>query len=161
MSVPSTGGGDGSGGGRGARRAAQVRLVSISLSLSLLFLIFVSPCRRYAAQLSAGEFVGLAGHAPPSVKLLSDDELEGFLRRCSSRYVCTQLPRLLYRQMRLYQSVAGGDLSAVDIEHGIEPGASLVTLALPGVPPRQALWRALSVLQIHRIGFLRAQVPSQ
>ena len=58
------------------------------------------------------------------------------------------------------QAVAGGDASAVEIERNFdgEMGNHLMMVALPGVYPRQALWRTLSVLRQHNVHILRAQV---
>ena len=135
----------------------------------------VKRLNEYAAKLKAGAFIGKPLHALPSGHLLLDETLNGFLARCTSRYVTMQLPRLLYRQMDLYERVAGGDGAALDIEHGYAsehpqntrdaPGhiesatdQSLITLAIPGVPARQALWRALSVLRLYPVDLLRAQI---
>ena len=118
----------------------------------------------YRASLKAGDFVSASPgqHAPPSRAILSKDEMDAFLSRASSRYVTGNVPRLLFRQFGLYERVAGGDASAVELERDFEgeAGNHLMMVALPGVPPRQALWRTLNVLQLHNVHVLRAQVDA-
>ena len=117
---------------------------------------------EYSRQLAGGEFVGVAGHPPPASKL-SARELEQFLAKCSSRYVVQHVPRLLYRQLRLYQQVAGTEGVAIELEHDFDPSlpqSTLITAAIAGVAPRTALQQALQLLTMHGLSPRRAQVDS-
>ena len=115
--------------------------------------------REYSQQLSAGEFVGQPNHPAPSA-MLSDAELERFLSKCSSRFVVQHVPRLLYKQLRLYQAVAGTEAASLEMEHGYEDDkeATLITAAIPGLTPRAALEKGAALLGRYGLGLRRAQV---
>jgi len=115
--------------------------------------------RAYARQLSAGEFIDQPHHPPPST-LLSEAEIDRMLGRCSRGYVAAALPRLLYRQLLLYQQVAGGEDAAALFEHDLNGAAdeTLVTLAIGNSRPRAALQHTLALLGMHGLQVGRAFV---
>ena len=115
--------------------------------------------RTYSKQLSAGEYIDQPHHPPPST-LLSEAEIDRVLARCSHGYVASSLPRLLYRQLLLYQQVAGGEDAAVLFEHNLNGVAdeTLVTLAIGNSRPRAALQHTLALLGMHGLQVGRAFV---
>ena len=116
--------------------------------------------REYSAELSSGRYVDQPNHPPPS-SLLSEAELGRHLTKCTERYVAAALPRLLYNQLLLYQSVAGTDDSAVAVEHEYQdPNQTLLTVALANCRPRPALQLSLALLEMHGLEVVRAQVDS-
>ena len=123
---------------------------------------------EYNDKLEAGDLSSHAG--TPSRRLPSSDlPLHDFLRRCSSSYVTHQLPRLLVKQRRLYESVRGKDDATVSMEtaeqgsrdwSAVSEGCTLLTVALPGVEPRAALRRMLDLLELHGMQLHLAQVDT-
>jgi len=139
--------------------AGAVPLFGADPSARLEEMAFRVRLKEYAAQLASGAFVGQAKHPAPSA-MLSESELERFLQKCSSRFVVQHMPRLFYKQMRLYQMIAGTDAVALEIEHGYEDekGSTLISAAFPGLPPRAALEKASSLLGQYGLGLRRALV---
>ena len=118
--------------------------------------------RAYSAELSAGKYIDQPNHPPPS-SLFSDAELDVHLSKCTERYIAAigDVPRLLYQQLLLYQSVAGTEDAAVAIEHAYEdPEHTLLTVAIANSRNRPALQQTLSLLNMHGLEVLRAQVDS-
>ena len=118
--------------------------------------------RAYSAELSAGKYIDQPNHPPPS-SLFSDAELDVHLSKCTERYIAAigDVPRLLYQQLLLYQSVAGTEDAAVSVEHAYEdPEHTLLTVAIANSRNRPALQQTLSLLNMHGLEVLRAQVDS-
>jgi hypothetical protein len=118
--------------------------------------------RAYSAELSAGKYIDQPNHPPPS-SLFSEAELDVHLSKCTERYIAAlqDVPRLLYQQLLLYQSVAGTEDAAVSVEHAYEdPEHTLLTMAIANSRNRPALQQTLLLLNMHGLEVLRAQVDS-
>ena len=99
---------------------------------------------------------------------VKEAEFQAMMRHCSSAYVCSQLPRLLLKQLLMYKRVVGSERCDVDVEthaEGLDWAQSevcgtLLTVAMPGVMPRAALRRILLLLELHHLELHRAQVDT-
>ena len=107
------------------------------------------------------------GHSDQPTNAAGSLSLADFLSRCSSAYVVSHAatPWLLYKQMELYEAVAGADEIAVTLdryEGAAESGEhnALLTPAISATTAREAMRRAIHLLNLHGMELQRAQVDT-